>query len=78
LAITPGRRYPADEKATLLATITRAQQLCPERSLTAILADLGLPLATYYRWQERAQRQQLADQVGGALTLSAAAHAPRN
>jgi len=46
-----------------LATITRAQQLCPERSLTAILADLGLPRATYYRWQDRAQSQQLADRM---------------
>ena len=43
--------------------IARAQQLCPDRSLTAILTDLGLPLATYYRWQERAQHQQLADRV---------------
>jgi transposase InsO family protein len=46
-----------------LATITRAQQLCPERSLAAILTDLGLPPATYYRWQTRAQQQQLADRV---------------
>ncbi len=63
MAITARRRYSADEKATILATITQAQQLCPERSLTAILADLGLPLATYYRWQDRAERQQLADRV---------------
>jgi len=46
-----------------LATITRAQQLCPKRNLTAILGDLGLPLATYYRWQQRDQRQQLADHI---------------
>lgn len=63
MAITPRRRYSADEKAHLLATITRAQQLCPERSLVAILTDLGLPPATYYRWQTRAQQQQLADRV---------------
>lgn len=63
MAITPDRRYSADEKVTILATIARAQQLCPDRSLTAILADLGLPLATYYRWQERAERQQLTDRV---------------
>ena len=59
----PRRRYSADETANILATIARAQQLCPERSLTAILADLGLPPATYYRWQERAQQHQLADRV---------------
>ena len=46
-----------------MATIARAQQLCPERSLRAILGDLGLPRATYYRWQERAHRAQLADHV---------------
>jgi transposase InsO family protein len=63
LAITPGRRYTADEKATIMATIARAQQLCPARRLTAILADLGLSSATFYRWQARAQRQQLADRV---------------
>ncbi len=44
-----------------MATIARAQQLCPERSLSAILSDLGLPRATYYHWQQRAQTQQLAD-----------------
>jgi transposase InsO family protein len=46
-----------------LATLARAQQLCPARSLTAILADLGLPIATYYRWQQRALSRQLADHV---------------
>jgi len=46
-----------------LATLARAQQLCPARSLTAILADLGLPIATYYRWQQRARSQHLADHV---------------
>src|SRR5512136_1008012 len=42
LAITPSRRYSADEKANILATIARAQQLCPDRSLATILTDLGL------------------------------------
>lgn len=46
-----------------MATIARAQQLCPERSLSAILTDLGLPLATFYRWQQRALDDQLADCV---------------
>jgi hypothetical protein len=63
LAITPQRRYSADEKANILTTITRAQQLCPDRSLAAILTDLGLSPATYYRWQARAREQQLADRV---------------
>jgi transposase InsO family protein len=46
-----------------LATIARAQQLCPDRSLAALLTDLGLSPATYYRWQARAQQQELADRV---------------
>ena len=46
-----------------MATIVRAQQLCPGRSLAAILTDLGLPPATYYRWQARAPQHQLADRV---------------
>jgi transposase-like protein len=61
--MTPNRRYSADEKANLLDIIARAHQLCPERSLAAILTDLGLPPATYYRWQARAQQHQLADRV---------------
>ncbi len=44
-------------------TLRRAQQLCPKRSLSAILADLGLPEATYYRWSERQADGQLADRV---------------
>lgn len=47
----------------ILTTIQRAQELCPERSLRAILKDLGLPEATYYRWRERAAVGQLADDV---------------
>lgn len=47
----------------ILATVRRAQQLCPERSLSAILADLGLPEATYYRWAERETLGQLADRI---------------
>jgi len=46
-----------------LNTIARAQQLCPERSLTTILADLGLSRATYARWCERAEQGQLVDRV---------------
>lgn len=47
----------------ILAVIERAQQHCPDRSLPAILADLGLARATYYRWQRRTQTDQLADRV---------------
>jgi len=47
----------------ILDTVHRAQQLCPERSLSTILADLGLPEATYYRWQARQAAGQLADRL---------------
>lgn len=47
----------------ILNTVQRAQQLCPERSLSTLLADLGLAEATYYRWQEREAVGQLADRV---------------
>lgn len=47
----------------LLDTIHRTQDLCPERSLTAILADLGLPKTTYYHWQAQAAAGRLDDDV---------------
>lgn len=51
LVITSHRRYTAEEKAAILATIARAQERCPVQSIDAILGDLGLPKATYHRWQ---------------------------
>lgn len=51
------------EKQAILDTIRRAQQLCPDRPVTAILADLGLDPATYYRWCEREAVGHLADRV---------------
>ena len=47
----------------ILNTVQQAQQWCPERSLDAILADLGLPRATYFRWLDRAGAGQLTDRV---------------
>ncbi len=61
--ITRHRRYAADEKATILATIAEAQEWCPEKSLDVILGDLGLPPATYHRWCARAAHEQLADHI---------------
>ena len=63
MALTPGRRYLADEKTLVLDTIHRAHELCPERSVTDILTDVGLPKATYYRWCERATGGDLTDGV---------------
>lgn len=61
--ITPQRRYSADEKENLLAIVARARELCPDKSLEAILSDLGLLPATYYRWREREQQERLADHI---------------
>ena len=63
LVIEPYRRYTADEKAAILATIAQVQEWCPEKNLDAILNDLGLPPATYRRWCERAEYKQLADHI---------------
>lgn len=41
----------------------RAQELCPQRELAAILSDLGLPRTTYYRWKGRQLTDDLADHV---------------
>ena len=38
-----------------------AQELCPQRELAAILTDLGLPRASYYRWNGRQLTDDLAD-----------------
>lgn len=63
MAITPERRYTADEKIRLMNTIQQAYALCPERSRTAILSDLGLPKTTYYHWRARAAAGRLEDDV---------------
>jgi transposase InsO family protein len=47
----------------ILKTVEQAQRLCPERPLDDLLADLGLPAATYFRWCERAAAGQLTDRV---------------
>lgn len=46
----------------ILETVRRAQERTSE-SVAEILAQLGLPEATYYRWQAREQAGCLADQV---------------
>jgi hypothetical protein len=46
-----------------LNTVQQAQAHCPDRSLEAILTDLGLPEATYFRWAERSATDRLTDPV---------------
>jgi transposase-like protein len=63
LVITPHRRYTAEEKATLLASIAQTQAWCPDKRIDAILAELGLPKITYQRWTQRAHQHRLADSI---------------
>lgn len=46
----------------ILNSVEQAQQR-DGQTVTTILNELGLSRATYYRWQERSTRQQLADAV---------------
>jgi len=58
----PHRRYRAEEKALILETVRQAQERTGQ-PVGEILAQLGVPLATYYRWQARAAEARLADKV---------------
>jgi len=62
LAITPHRRYSAAEKALILETVQQAQARTGQ-PVEEILAQLELPVATYYRWKHRAREGRLADRV---------------
>lgn len=44
-------------------TLHQAHDWCPDLSLSAILADLGLGSSTYYRWSQRAGQARLTDLV---------------
>ena len=59
----PHRRYTAEEKATLLATIAQTQEWCPDKNRDTILRELGVPKITYQRWTRRARQQQLTDSI---------------
>jgi transposase InsO family protein len=62
LAIVPHRRYSAQEKALILESVQQARERSG-RPVEEILAQLGLPAATYYRWKSRAQEGRLADRL---------------
>jgi len=47
----------------ILDILEQAQAYCPQRPMRDLLADLGLPPATYYRWRDRAARDELTDDV---------------
>lgn len=54
------RRYAAEQKALLLETVRR-DQLHSDEPLQDVLSQLGLPWATYHRWQSRAEEDRLTD-----------------
>ncbi len=62
MAITPHRRYSAEEKALILETVQRAQERTGQ-PVGEILTQLEFPAATYYRWKTRAREGRLADRV---------------
>src|SRR5438477_10085968 len=62
LAVGTKARHSAQHKARLLQTITQATDYTGWQK-RQLLHALGLPPATYYRWQERARTHQLSDRV---------------
>jgi len=62
LAVRPRRRYRAEEKTEILETIQQARRHTA-KPVKEILEQLGLPSATYYRWQARARAERLTDEV---------------
>lgn len=62
MALSSHQRYSAQQKEQLLQSIEQAMEWTG-RSAEELLPELGLPSATYYRWKERAQQEQLEDRV---------------
>jgi transposase InsO family protein len=60
IGITPYRHYNSEEKELILASVGRVQEMTGV-PVKVILDHLGLPLATYYRWQHRRSTGSLAD-----------------
>ena len=47
----------------MLVTLETAQARCPQLSRQTLCGSLGLPRPTWYRWQRRAEQEQLQDRV---------------
>ena len=62
IGITPYRHYSSEEKELILASVERVQEMVGA-PVKVILDHLGLPLATYYRWQHRRSTGSLADRI---------------
>jgi transposase-like protein len=62
LVLASHRRYSAQEKDRILETVLKAQQWTGWPRCR-IREELGMPRATYYRWQAREREGRLADEV---------------
>ena len=62
IGIRPYRHYSSEEKELILASVERVQEMV-RVPVQVILDHLGLPLATYYRWQHRRTTGSLADKI---------------
>lgn len=62
IGIRPYGHYSSEEKELILASVERVQEMVG-MPVQVILDHLGLPLATYYRWQHRRTTGSLADRT---------------
>jgi transposase InsO family protein len=62
MGIVPYRHYRSEEKELILASVERVQKMIGA-PVEVILDHLGLPSATYYRWQHRKATGSLADRT---------------
>jgi transposase InsO family protein len=62
MGIAPYRHYSSEEKELILASVERVQEMVGA-PVEVILDHLGVPPATYYRWQHRKAIGSLADRT---------------
>ena len=62
MGIAPYRHYSSKEKELILSSVERVQEMVGV-PVEVILDHLGIPPATYYRWQHRKARGSLADRI---------------
>jgi transposase InsO family protein len=62
MGIAPYRHYSSEEKELILASVAEAQEMIGV-SVEVILDHLGIPPATYYRWQHRKAIGSLTDRT---------------
>jgi transposase InsO family protein len=62
IGIGPYRHYSSEEKKLILASVEKVQEMTGA-PVKVILYHLGLPVATYYRWQHRRSTGSLVDKI---------------